>query len=96
MIYFPAQMPFLITAGQSINPDFNITWLEFLFDNAPYFLISIITLWVLTKIMKPAQLIQGKTAIKEMYDSLAPISISEKKSSIISGDAFRLSDLQIP
>lgn len=83
MIYFPAQMPFLITAGQSINPDFNITWLEFLFDNAPYFLISIITLWVLTKIMKPAQLIQGKTAIKEMYDSLAPISISEKKSSII-------------
>ncbi|MFM9414097.1 SLC13 family permease [Peptococcus simiae] len=82
-IYFPAQMPFLISAGQTIDSKFNITWLEFFVDNLPYFLICIVTLWIITMVFKPTQLIQGKESITRLYKELPEISSAEIKAAIV-------------
>lgn len=78
-IYHPPFMAFVLSSAQAIDSSFDVTWIQWLLQNFPWCIYFIILLFILTKLFKPTQKIDGKDDFRKKYEELGPVSMKEKK-----------------
>lgn len=81
-IYSPATFAILIGQAQVIDPSFDITAIEIMTHNFPMFIVSVITLLLVSKFWKTGFEMESSSYFKDEIDAMGPISISEKKSAV--------------
>lgn len=82
--YNPAYVPFLNDAVQSVNPDSVYVWYQTYLYMAPYILICLLFLFMLTRIYKTSNfnIAGGKEYFDSEYKKLGKLSSIEKKASV--------------
>lgn len=83
--YRPSTMSIMVSQVQTIDPGFNVTFLDQMLYNSPSVLMAVSFIWILTKLYKSHTFVLpgGKQYFEEEYRKLGPMSIAEKKAAVL-------------
>lgn len=76
---------FIATSAATVIKDFNIGYVEMIFDNLPSILWVFLIGWVFSKVFKPDTELPGKEVFKEKLAELGPMQGAEKRVAVILG-----------
>ncbi len=84
-LYCPVNVGVLNAATQTVVPDFNLNWMELVGHNVPTVIFVFGFMWIYLKVMKAkeSKLSIGKDLFKEKYKDLGPITVAEKKATVL-------------
>lgn len=69
--------------GETVTGPSGVTWAGFLYHNAPVIIFYVVMFFIVTKLFKPEQIINGETWFQEEYQKLGSLKIEEKKGLLI-------------
>lgn len=83
VVYNPTFMSVLTASAQTVIPDFNVSYTQYLINNVPYILFYFVFAFLLIKLFKPKMELQGVEYFQEEYKKLGPMTSLKKKAGLV-------------
>lgn len=82
-VFSPQFMSIMVAGAQTVIPDFTVDYLSYMLHTWPWIIMVFVLIFIMTKIDKPDQDINGKAYFEEEYKKLGKVSVQEKKAAAV-------------